>query len=335
LGKFGDNHLRYLRATVRQRRHNALLNKQNMNKQNRIQELKEKRNAVILAHYYTLPEIQDIADYLGDSLFLAQKAKETNADTILFCGVNFMAETAKILNPTKTVLLPDDTAGCSLADFVDVDDFLKWKNSFENPYLISYINCSTTVKAISDVICTSANVLKIAQSAPKNATILFAPDENLGDWVNKTLGLNMKTWKGDCCVHIDFSEKHLRECIKNEPDAEVVAHPECPENILNYANFVGSTTAILNYVKKSEKNKFIILTETGILHQMKRDSPDKIFITVNGINSGSENICLNMKKNTLDKVIFALENLQPEIVINEKLRFAALKPLEKMLEQSK
>jgi len=193
-----------------------------MNQQNRIKELKEKRNAVILAHYYTLPEIQDIADYLGDSLFLAQKAKETNADVIVFCGVNFMAETAKILNPTKTVLLPDDTAGCSLADFVDVNDFWKWKNSFENPYLISYINCSTAVKTISDVICTSANVLKIANSAPKDATILFAPDENLGNWVNKTLGLQMKTWKGDCCVHTDFSENHLKECIQNEPERKLL-----------------------------------------------------------------------------------------------------------------
>jgi len=302
-----------------------------MNQQNRIKELKEKRNAVILAHYYTLPEIQDIADYLGDSLFLAQKAKETNADVIVFCGVNFMAETAKILNPTKTVLLPDDTAGCSLADFVDVNDFWKWKNSFENPYLISYINCSTAVKTISDVICTSANVLKIANFAPKNATILFAPDENLGNWVNKTLGLQMKTWKGDCCVHTDFSENHLKECIQNEPDAEVVAHPECPENILNYANFIGSTTAIINYIKNSKKNIFIILTETGIFHQLKKNSPNKIFVPVNGVNTVGENICHNMKKNTIDKVISALENLQPEIIIDEKMRLAALKPLEKML----
>ena len=300
-------------------------------KQNFIKELKEKQNAIILAHYYTQPEIQDVADYLGDSLFLAQKAKETNADVILFCGVNFMAETAKILNPTKTVLLPDDSAGCSLADFVDVDDFVKWKNSFENPYLISYINCSTTVKTISDIICTSANVLKIASSAPKNATILFAPDENLGDWVNKTLCLNMTLWKGSCCVHINFSENHLKECIKNYPDAKVVAHPECPENILNYADFVGSTTAILNYVRKSEENKFIVLTEPGILHQMTKDSPNKTFITVNGKDTVDENICHNMKKNTLDKVIFALENLQPEIIIDERLRLAALKPLEKML----
>lgn len=299
-----------------------------------INELKEKRNAVILAHYYTLPEIQDIADYLGDSLFLAQKAKQSKADVILFCGVNFMAETAKILNPTKIVLLPDETAGCSLADFMDTEECWEWKNSFENPYLISYINSSTTVKAISDIICTSANVLQIAKSAPKNATILFAPDENLGNWVNKSLDLKMKIWNGSCVVHREFSENHLKKCIHNYPDAEVVAHPECPENILNYANFIGSTTSIINYAKKSEKKTFIILTEMGILHQLKKDTTSKVFVPVNRMNVEVDNICYEMKKNTLDKVIFALENLQHEIKINEELRLAALKPLEKMLELS-
>ena len=305
----------------------------NIEKQNLIKKLKEKQNAVILSHYYTLPEVQDVADYLGDSLFLAQKAKETNAEIILFCGVNFMAETAKILNPNKTVLIPDNSAGCSLADDVCSDELAKWKNSFENPYLISYINCSTTVKAISDVICTSANVLNIVRSAPKNAILLFATDENLGDWVNKTLGLQMKLWKGNCYVHKNFSENNLKENRKKYPDAEIVAHPECPENLLNYADFVGSTTSILNHAKNSEIKEFIVLTESGILHQLKKDSPNKNFITVEGI-SNSNNICFDMKKNTLDKIISALENLQHEIKIEEKMGLAALKPLEKMLELS-
>ena len=312
----------------------------NIEKQNLIKKLKEKQNAVILSHYYTLPEVQDVADYLGDSLFLAQilshyskETKETNAEIILFCGVNFMAETAKILNPNKTVLIPDNSAGCSLADDVCFDELAKWKNSFENPYLISYINCSTTVKAISDVICTSANVLNIVRSAPKNATLLFATDENLGDWVNKTLGLQMKLWKGNCYVHKNFSENNLKENRKKYPDAEIVAHPECPENLLNYADFVGSTTSILNHAKNSEIKEFIVLTESGILHQLKKDSPNKNFITVEGI-SNSNNICFDMKKNTLDKIISALENLQHEIKIEEKMGLAALKPLEKMLELS-
>ena len=308
-----------------------------------LNELKEKINAVILAHYYTLPEIQDIADYLGDSLYLAQKAKETNADVIIFCGVNFMAETAKILNPTKIVLIPDNTAGCSLADSVyPIEEFLKWKNSFTNPYLISYINCSTTVKAISDIICTSANALQIAKSAPKDATILFAPDENLGNWINKSLNLDMKIWQGNCIIHNEFSENHLKKCIANYPDAEIVAHPECPENILDYAHFIGSTTSIINHIKKSEKDKFIILTEQGILHQLDKNKSaetpnNKMFIPINKIDFTNEknteipNICYNMKKNTIDKVIFALQNLEPQIKIDENLRLAALKPLEKML----
>jgi quinolinate synthase len=219
----------------------------------KLNELKKAKNAVILAHYYTLPEVQNAADFLGDSLFLAQKAKETQAEIILFCGVNFMAETAKILNPSKKVLIPDKNSFCSLAESVDFDDFTNWKNSFENPFLISYINCSTKIKAVSDVICTSANVVKIAENAPKNATILFATDKNLGNWINKKLNLNMKLWNGNCEVHQNFSEEDLQKKIKEFPEAEVVAHPECPENLLNYANFVGSTTGILNYIKNSAK----------------------------------------------------------------------------------
>ena len=318
------------------------------NKINKLNELKKSKNAVILAHYYTLPEVQNSADFLGDSLFLAQKAKEIQAEIIIFCGVNFMAETAKILNPTKKVLIPDNNSFCSLADSVDFAVFLNWKNSFENPYLISYINCSTEVKAISDVICTSANVLKIAESAPKNSTILFATDENLGNWVNKKLNLNMKLWKGNCVVHQNFSEENLNKKIKQFSKAKVVAHPECPENILKYADFIGSTTGILNFItknfaeekpenniKNSIKNKFIILTETGISHQLKKmnkNSSDRNFIFVEGKNPNG-NICFNMKNNTLDKMISALENqnLESEIEIDENLRIAALKPLEKML----
>jgi quinolinate synthase len=304
-----------------------------MNLKNRIFELKKQRNAMIFAHYYVADEIQEIADFLGDSLFLAQKAKETNADIILFCGVNFMAETAKILNPSKTVLTPDNTASCSLAECVDIDECLKWKNSFRNPYLISYINCSTQVKTISDVICTSSNVLKIVNSAPKDATVLFAPDENLGNWINKKLGINMQLWKGNCVVHQNYSEKNLIECKKNHPDAKIVAHPECPANLLSYADFVGSTTAIIDFTKQIETQNIIVLTENGILRKLKIDSPNKNFLTVKGMtDDNKQNICFDMKKHTLEKVAAALENLENVVTVAENLSTAALIPLEKMLE---
>jgi quinolinate synthase len=299
-------------------------------KQNYIRELAKKNNAIILAHYYVADEIQEISDFLGDSLYLAQKAKESNNDVILFCGVNFMAETAKILNPTKTIIVPDKRAYCSLADVLDVVDCIDWKSKFKKPYLISYINCSSEIKSISNIICTSSNVLKIVKQAPKDATLLFATDANLGGWVNRTLGLNMKLWQGRCIVHYSYSEEALLKIIKQHPNAEVIAHPECRENILKYATYIGSTTGIINYTKQSKNNEFIVLTEEGVHRKLKLESPNKTFLFVPNQN-GLRNYCVNMKKHTLDKVISALETLNPQIELNEKIIKAAAIPLEKML----
>lgn len=307
-----------------------MLNKEYIDK---IKELKAKTNAIILAHYYVNPEIQEIADFLGDSLALSQRAKKTDADTILFCGVHFMAETAKILNPTKKVILPDIRTGCTLADLSKVEDIEKWKNSFNNPFLISYINCSTKLKAISDVICTSSNAEKIVKSIPKDKTILFATDKNLGSYLSKKLDVKMHVWKDYCRVHNTFSEEHIKELINEHPNADIAAHPECPEHILNYAKYIGSTTGIINYINKSERKEFIILTEPGIKYQLEKNSTDKQYFFVKN-ECGQNNICINMKKNTIEKIIEALENLSPEITIEEELRLKALKPLELMLELS-
>lgn len=299
----------------------------------RLKELKEKRNAVILAHYYVEPEIQEVADFLGDSLALSQQAKKTDAEVILFCGVQFMAETAKILNPNKIVLTTNVLAGCSLADLSPASEIKEWKESFKNPFLVSYINCSTEVKAISDVICTSSNAEKIVQSIPKDKTILFATDKYLGSYLNNKLGLDMKVWKDYCIVHKNFSEEHLKELIKTNPDAQVVAHPECASQLLKYADFVGSTTGILNYTQESRASKFIVLTELGILYKLKDISPHKEFIMVNN-KEGNCNICTDMKKNTIESMIAALENLEPQIFLDENLRKKALIPLELMLNLS-
>ena len=299
-------------------------------KQKYIKEIAKKKDVVILAHYYVADEIQEIADFLGDSLYLAQQAKELKNDVILFCGVNFMAETAKILNPTKKVIVPDNCAYCSLVENFDADKCIKWKSEFKNPYLISYINCSTEVKAQSDIICTSSNVLKVVKNAPSDATLLFAPDYNLGNWINKTQAMKMTLWNGNCKVHHNYSEKALEDLIKRNPSAEVIAHPECPENILKYANYVGSTTGIINYAKQSKSNLFIVLTEAGVNRKLKLDSPEKTFLYVPNQNQ-EENYCVNMKKHNLDKVISALETLSPEIQINEELRQAASISLERML----
>ncbi|MDR0926587.1 MAG: quinolinate synthase NadA [Ignavibacteria bacterium] len=300
-------------------------------KQNRIRELATKHNAVILAHYYVADEIQEVADFLGDSLYLAQQAQSTDADVILFCGVNFMAETAKILNPQKIVIVPDNTATCSLAECLDATDCIQWKQRFDNPYLISYINCATEVKTISDVICTSSNALKIVESAPKDATLLFAPDVNLGNWLNKTLGVNMQIWNGHCVVHHNYKLGKLMECMTLHPRAEVIAHPECPEEILQYADFVGSTTGIINYAKKGSCDAFIVLTEVGVLRTLQMNSPEKHFYTIHS----NPPICVNMKRHSLDKAILALDTLSPQITMNEDIRLAAYKPLAKMLELSK
>jgi len=300
----------------------------------RLLELKKERNAVILAHYYQDKEIQELADFLGDSLALAQNAKKTNADVILFCGVHFMAETAKILNPTKTVLIPDLDAGCSLADNTPTEKFRQWVESHPDHVVISYINCSSEVKAMSDIICTSSNAVKMVNSVPKDKKICFAPDKYLGSFVQKQTGRDLVIWDGSCEVHEIFSEQAIIDLMGKYPDADVLAHPECPQNILNYADFVGSTSGIIKTAEKSKKKEFIIVTEPGIIHTLDREMPDKVFLTVPNLNGCSCNECPYMKLNTLEKMVKALETLTPEIIMAEELRLGALKPLERMLELS-
>lgn len=297
--------------------------------------LKKERNAVILAHYYQDPEVQDIADFKGDSLALAQAAKNVDEDVIVFCGVHFMAETAKIVNPTKTVLLPDLEAGCSLADSAPADKFLQWKQAHPDHIVVSYINCSTEVKAMSDLICTSSNAKKIIDSIPSDKKILFAPDKYLGRYLAKLTGREMILWDGSCQVHEFFSELELIKIMNRNPKAEVLAHPECPDNILNYADYIGSTTALIQHTKDSENTEFIILTEPGVIHEMLKLSPNKNFIKVPGMDGCNCNNCPYMRLNTIDKIIAALENLSPQINIEEELRLKALLPLERMLEISK
>lgn len=297
--------------------------------------LKKERNAVILAHYYQAPEIQDVADFLGDSLALAQVAKKTDADVILFCGVHFMAETAKILNPDRIVLIPDMNAGCSLADSAPENEFRQWVREHKDHVVISYINCSAAVKAMSDIICTSSNAEKIVKSVPEDKQICFAPDKYLGSYLIKKTGRKMALWNGSCQVHEVFSEQALVNVMNEHPFSLILAHPECPENILNYADFVGSTNAILDFTKKCDSTEFIILTEPGIIHQMKKQVPDKNFYSVPNLQGCSCNECPHMRLNTIDKMINALQTLQPQIHMDEETRIKALKPLEKMLELSK
>lgn len=300
----------------------------------RLNELKKERNAVILAHYYQDSVIQDVADFLGDSLALAQAAKKVDAEVILFCGVHFMAETAKILNPTKTVIIPDMNAGCSLADSAPAGPFREWVESHPDHTVISYINCSAEVKALSDIICTSSNAMKIVNSLRKDQKICFAPDKYLGAYIMKQTGRPMELWNGSCQVHEMFSELEVINLSSKYPLAEILAHPECPENILNYADYIGSTTGILNYAVDSDKDEFIILTEPGIIHQLEVHAPDKKYHTVPNLNGCACNDCPHMKLNTIDKMIEALETLQPQIIMDETLRQRALIPLERMLSLS-
>lgn len=297
----------------------------------KLNRLKKERNAVILAHFYQAPEIQDAADVLGDSLALAEAAKKTSADVILFCGVHFMAETANILNPDKITLLPDLEAGCSLADAAPKEDFLAWKREHPDAVFVSYINCSAEVKAASDIICTSSNAERVIASIPPDKKICFAPDKYLGRFLAKKTGRDMILWNGSCQVHELFSETELVRIIGENPDALVLAHPECPENILDYADYVGSTTGIIRFAKECDFEKFIILTETGVIHQMKRAAPEKQFIVVPNLDGCSCNDCPHMKRNTLEKMVAALENLSPRIELPEELRKKALLPLERML----
>jgi quinolinate synthase len=299
-----------------------------------IEKLKKEKNAIILAHYYQEPDIQDVADFIGDSLGLAQKAEKTTADIILFAGVHFMAETAKILNPTKKVLLPDLNAGCSLSDSAPPPLFKIFRDKYPDHIVITYINCSAGIKALSDIICTSSNAQKIVESLPADQKIIFAPDKNLGAYINKVTGRNMLLWNGSCMVHEIFSVEKLTKLKIRHPQAKVIAHPECEEPVLRLADYIGSTTGLLNYSKNSDATEFIVVTETGILHQMQKNSPEKTFIPAPPTNTCACNDCPHMKLNTLEKLYLCLKYELPEITMNEELRLAAKKPIDKMLELS-
>jgi quinolinate synthase len=300
-----------------------------------LETLKKKKNAVILAHYYQEPDIQDVADYIGDSLGLAQYAAKTDADIIVFAGVHFMAETAKIINPTKKVLLPDLNAGCSLSDSCPPELFKLYKDKHPEHQVISYINCSAGLKALSDIICTSSNAQKIVESLPKETKIIFAPDRNLGAYINKQTGREMLLWNGACMVHEIFSVEKIIKLKERHSEALILAHPECEAVLLQHADFIGSTTQILNYAKTNAATTFIVATETGILHQMMKDSPTKTFIPAPPNNSCACNDCPHMKLNTLEKLYLCLLHETPEITMNEELRLAAKKPLDRMLDISK
>ncbi len=297
--------------------------------------LKKEKNAILLAHYYQTDDIQEIADYVGDSLGLAQQAEKANASVIVFAGVHFMAETAKILNPGTKVLLPDPEAGCSLADSCPYDDFKRFREDHPDHVVVSYINCTAAVKTLSDVICTSSNARQIVESFPEDQKIIFAPDKNLGGYINRITGRNMLLWEGTCEVHdILQTEAVIRLKIEN-PDAKLIAHPECKAQILELADFVGSTTALLNFTVKDDAKKYIVATETGILYQMRKSSPDKEFIIVPSDETCSCNDCPYMKLNTMQKLYLCLKNERPEIVLSEEIINKARKPIEKMLEISR
>ncbi len=299
-----------------------------------IQDLKRELNAVILAHYYQDPDIQDIADYLGDSLGLSQQAAQTSADVIVFAGVHFMAETAKILNPEKLVLLPDLEAGCSLADSCPPAEFAAFKAQYPDHLVISYINCTAEIKAMSDIICTSSNAVKIVNQIPANQPIIFAPDRNLGRYVMQQTGREMVLWQGSCMVHETFSEKKIVQLQVQHPEAEIIAHPECEPTVLQHAQYIGSTTALLNYAQKSDRRSFIVATESGILHQMQKAAPEKVFIPAPPLNQCACNECPHMRLNTLEKLYLAMKNRSPEITLSEEIRSAALKPIQRMLAMS-
>ncbi|WP_236059684.1 quinolinate synthase NadA [Chitinophaga rhizophila] len=299
-----------------------------------IERLKKEKNAIVLAHYYQEPDIQDVADYIGDSLGLSQQAAKTDADIIVFAGVHFMAETAKILSPQKKVLLPDLKAGCSLADSAPPELFRKFKEKHPDHLVISYINCSAGIKALSDIICTSSNAEKIIESVPKDQPIIFAPDRNLGAYLAKKTGRDMLLWNGACMVHEIFSLEKITKLKIRHPKAKVIAHPECEAAVLDIADYIGSTTALLNFSKKDEAKEYIVVTETGILHQMQMENPSKTFIPAPPNNACACNDCPHMKLNTLEKLYLCMEYEEPEITMNEQLRIAAKKPIERMLEIS-
>ena len=299
-----------------------------------IKKLKEEKNAIILAHYYQSNEIQDIADYIGDSLGLAQEAEKTSSDIILFAGVHFMAETAKILNPTKKVLIPDLHAGCSLSDSCPAEVFKLFKESHPNHKVISYINCSSEIKALSDVICTSSNATAIVESFPKEQPLIFAPDKNLGAYINKITGRKMLLWNGSCMVHEIFSYDKLVNLKKENPNAIVIGHPECEENILSLVDYIGSTTQLLNYTLRNKAEEFIVVTESGILYQMIKSSPNKKFIPALPNNACACNDCPHMKRNSIEKIYNALVYEQPEILMSTEMIQKAYLPIRKMLDIS-
>jgi quinolinate synthase len=300
-----------------------------------IEKLKKEKNAIILAHYYQEPDIQDVADFIGDSLGLAQQAEKTTADIIVFAGVHFMAETAKILNPSKKVLLPDLNAGCSLSDSAPPALFKLFKDKYPDHLVITYINCSAGMKALSDIICTSSNAEKIIESLPKDQKIIFAPDKNLGAYLNKKTGRKMVLWNGACMVHEIFSLERITKLKIRHPQAKIIAHPECEEPILAIADYVGSTTGLLKYSQQSTSSEFIVATETGILHQMQKESPGKTFIPAPPNNSCACNDCPHMKLNTLEKLYLCMEYELPEIKMDEDLRLLAKRPIDRMLEISR
>jgi quinolinate synthase len=300
-----------------------------------IEKLKKEKNAIVLAHYYQEPDIQDVADFIGDSLGLAQQAEKTSADIIVFAGVHFMAETAKILNPHKKVLLPDLKAGCSLSDSAPPELFKLFRDKYPDHIVITYINCSAGMKALSDIICTSSNAEKIIESLPRNQKIIFAPDKNLGAYLNKKTGRDMVLWNGACMVHEIFSLEKIIKLKVRHPNAKVIAHPECEDAVLRVADYVGSTTGLLKYSIDSNANEFIVVTETGILHQMQKSSPDKTFIPAPPNNSCACNDCPHMKLNTLEKLYLCMEYETPEITMDEQLITAAKRPIQRMLEISK
>src|SRR5712672_120078 len=299
-----------------------------------ITKLKREMNAVILAHYYQESEIQDLADFVGDSLQLSQQAATTSSDVIVFAGVLFMAETAKILNPNKPVLLPDLKAGCSLADGCPADLFEKFRERYSDHLVISYINCSAGVKALSDIICTSSNAEKIIRQIPPEQPILFAPDQHLGRFLMKKTGRELTLWPGSCMVHEMFSEKSLVQLKERHPGALVLAHPECPESVLRHADYVGSTTGILTFATHNTAAEFIVATESGILHQMEKACPEKTFISAPGEGGCSCSECPHMKLNTMEKLYLSMRDRKPEIILDEDLRQCALRPIVRMLEMS-
>lgn len=306
-----------------------------MDYKEKILELKKQKNALILAHYYQIPEIQDIADYVGDSLGLAQKAAEANVDMIIFAGVHFMAETAKMLNPDIPVILPDLEAGCSLAESCPLDKFIEFKKKYPEHIVISYINTTAAIKTETDIVCTSGNAIQIVETFPKDQKIIFAPDKNLGGYINRITGRNMVLWDGTCEVHDILSTEAIFKMKEKNPEAKLVAHPECNAAVLELADYIGSTTAMLKFTQTDSSEKYIVATETGIIHQMQKDSPNKEFLVVPSDETCSCNDCPYMKLNTMEKLYLALKNEKPSIYLDDDIIKKAKKPIEKMLDISK